>query len=470
MDRSEDGESFRMRKLEEIADDLKGKKVLFLGQTRTMSDEDIALFLDQVGAERAESMEDEGIGLVVLGRLINPVEEAWSDEQERKGVPVVSLEALERHYVATIDPDTLLGSLALFANRERILNLLHNKTLPDDLFCEILRHYDWQGLGPFETDENRDVAGSIVSRFYPEVEKNHNIQYSPVGPFLVAASADNPKLLEAMSEIPDYEITQRNQDVWMPRTLHESLLINPRLPVKVLDKFLAIKDLRKEGFVAAHPNLPEAHQKRLMERNECWIHEGLAKNPNLTHELHDALLRSENPKVRHAFLQGQRLSDDVVDAAMKGEEGDRRSLGSNEKLSAEQAMRLARSDDDVVLVALAANEALSPEVYEMLETTKRPEVLRALAANPAVPPEMLGCLTRVRDKEIYVNLAANPATPIGHLRNFAKIKDKDIAKALASNPSTPIEILLSYQMDSELNQILKRNEAFGEYIKQNLGM
>ena len=459
-----------MRRLEAVAGNLAGRKVLFLGQTRTMSDEDIALFLQQMGADRAESMEDDGIGLVVLGRLINPIEEAWSDEREKEGVPVVALEELERHYAATIDPETLLGSLALFANRERILNLLHNKALPDELFCDILRHYDWQGLGPFETDENRDVAGTIVARFYPEIEKNHNIQYSPVGPFLVAASSENEKLLEAMSEIPDYEITQRSQDVWMPRTLHESLLINPHLPVRVLERFLATKDLRKEGFVAAHPNLPAQRQERLMERSECWIHEGLARNPNLSAKLHDALLGSDNPKVRHAFLRSQRLGDAIVEEAMRGDEGDRRALGSNERLSEEQAMRLARSGDEVLQRALAANESLSGDVYEALEATKRPEVLRALAANPAVPPEMLGRLTRVRDKELFANLAANPATPASHLRNFAKIKDKAIAKALASNPATPIEILLGYQMDSELNQILKRNEAFGEYIKQNLGM
>ena len=459
-----------MSRLEKIVDQLAGKKVLFLGQTRTMSEEDIALFLDQIGAKRAQSMEDEGIGLVVLGRLLNPVEEAWSDEREKEGVPAVPLGELERYYAASIDPETLLGSLALFANQERILNLLHNKALPDDLFCDLLRHYDWEGLGPFESDENRDVAGSIVARFYPEIEKNHNIQYSPVGPFLVAASSDNAKLLSAMSEIPDYEITQRSRDAWMPRSLHESLLINPRLPIEVLERFLASKDLRKEGFAAAHPNLPDAWQKKLMERSEGWILEGLARNPNLSPKLHEELLRSENPAVRRAFLQSQRLDDATIEEAMQGDEGDRWALGSNESLTEDQAMRLAQSGDEVLQKALAANASLGLELYEALEATKRPEVLRALAANPAVAPEILGRLTRMRDKTLYLNLAANPATPVSHLRNFAKIKDKDIAKALASNPSTPIEILLGYQMDSELNQILRRNEAFGEYIKQNLGM
>ena len=460
-----------MKSLEEIVPELAGKKVLFLGQTRTMSDEDIALFLDQAKAGRAAGEEDGPIGLIVLGRLVNPIEEAFADAKYKEGVPVVELAKLERYYAAHIDPDALLGSLALFPNRERIINLLHNTAIGDDLFCEILRFYDWQAEGPFENDENRDVAGTLVARFYPEIEKNHNIQYSPVGPFLVAAQSDNAKLLEAMAAIPDYEVTQRSQDAWMPRTLHEALLINPSLPMEVLQKFLQTKDLRKEGFAAAHPNLPEKEQLGLAKRDECWIHEGLARNPNLSETLHEKLMESPTPNVRHAFLRSQKLLSETVGAVLaKGDEAELAALGANERLEEETAKRLAESGHETLMTALAANESLASDVYETLEKSRNPEVLRKLAANPAVPPAMLERLTRVRDKALYLALAANPAMPEKHLRNFAKIKDRDIHKALAANPATPIEILLGYQTDGELNQILKRNEAFGAYIKQNLGM
>jgi len=456
--------------LAQIMESVRGKKILFLGQTRTMSEEDIELFLDQVGAQKATDETDEPIALIVQGRLINPHEEAYCDEKEKAGTPVVSLEALEKYYASHIDPDALLGSLKLFANRERIINLLHNHAISDDLFCEILKLYDWEDQGPFESDENRDVAGTLVARFYPDIERNHNIQYSPVGPFLVAAQSDHIHLLEAMALIPDYEITQRSQDVWMPRTLHESLLINPYLPAELLEHFWQSGDLRKQGFVAMHPNLPESKQHELIQAKECWIHEGLARNPNLLKELHQAFLTSDNAMVKYAFLQTQPLSWETIETLVK--EGDEKSLeaiGANPHLDEETAMRLIGLGNETLLGALAANPSLTEPVYEAIEATKNVSVLRKLAANPSAPSKLLERLTRIRDKEVYIALASNPSTPQSHLKNFSKIRDLDIRKALASNPSTPIEILLSYQTDADLANILKRNEAFGEYIKQNIG-
>ncbi len=458
-------------KLETLLPELAGKRVLFLGKGKRMSDEDIALFLDQVGAERASEEEDPDLGLVVLGRLLNPLEEAYSDRKAREGVPVVTLEELERHYAATIDPEALVGSLALFANRERIIDLLGNSAISDDLFCRILRFYDWQGEGPFENDENRDVAGRVVARFYPDIEKNHNIQYSPVGPFLVAAHSSDPRLLEAMAEIPDYEVSQRSTDEWMPRRLHESLLINPALPEEVLERFGREGDLRKVGFVAAHPNLGESGQRKLAGRSEAWIDEGLARNPNLSPTLRAKIGSSGDPRVRSAFLEHQRVCGETIDAVVrKGEERELEALGANRYLEEETALMLARREEPALLRALAGNESLSQAVYRVLEAGKRADVLRVLAANPAVEPALLERLTRIRDKEVYRALAANPSMPESHLRNFARIKDRDIRMALAGNPSTPIEILLGYQTDGELSRILKRNEAFGEYIRRNLGM
>ncbi len=457
--------------MEEALASIAGKRVLFLGKSRTMSEEDIELFLDRVGAERAQSTEQEGIGMIVLGRLVNPVEEAWSDERERAGIPVVTLEALEAWYATHIDAESLIASLTLFPNRERMINLLHNPAIHDDLFCEILKRYDWEGLGPYESDENRDVAGSVVARFYPEIEKNHNIQYSPVGLFLVAAQAEHPALLEALAQVPDYEITQRSRDAWMPRTLHESLLLNPKLPAPLLERFIASADPRKGGFAAAHPALEERMQRKLLESDERRSWEGLARNPALSDAVREALLEKKDAQVRRAVYAEQPLTPGDVEKAL--EEGDEAllcALAANVRLDGEAYRLLLESGESQVLETLAANEALPLSLYETLEKGRRPEVLRALAANLSLPEAMIERLTRVRDKEVYIALAGNPSTPRRLLLNFSKIREREIHKALASNPATPIEILLSYQTDGELNQILKRNEAFGEYIRQNLGM
>jgi hypothetical protein len=447
-----------------------GKKILFLGKTKTMSEEDIDLFLDQVGAKRAADERDEPIAMIVLGRLVNPVESEYADTKEKEGFPVVELERLENYYAGHIDRDALLGSLKLFSNRARIINLLHNRAIEDSLYCELLKLYDWEGKGPFETDENRDVAGTMVARFYPDIERNHNIQYSPVGPFLVAAQSGFFPLLEAMAQIPDYEITQRSQDVWMPRTLHEALLLNPSLPARVVEGFWESGNLRKMGFAARHPNFSEPMQKKALERSECWIHEGVARNENLSKDLFERLMKSDNAIVKNAFLQSQPLAKAMVLEALAEADAKRvAAIGSNRHLDEETLEAFLASEDETLLSALASNEALQPPIYERLEKMGSVTVKRSLAGNPSVPSEILERLTRVRDKAIFVALAANPSTPQRQLENFSKIRDKEIMEALASNSSTPIEILLGYQTNADLANILKRNEAFGDYIKQNIG-
>ncbi|MCF6200825.1 MAG: hypothetical protein L3J42_01650 [Hydrogenimonas sp.] len=449
--------------------DLNGKRVLLYGKNRTLSSEDMELFLDSVGATLAKDESDEDIGLVIRGRLMNPVEESLCDEMERKGVSVVDIETLENHYASTIDKDVLLGSLKIFRNRERIIKLLHNRSISDDLFCEILKLYDWEGKGPFESDENRDIAGTMVARFYKDIERNHNIEFSPVGPFLVAAESENVSLLEAIYMIPDYEITQRSKDYWMPSTLHEALLVNPNLPKSIVESFAKGDNERKLSFAAAHPNLSEGMQRELAATKIEKALEGLAKNRSLTKDLYDLFYESEDEKIKCTLLKYQPLAHSIFSELKSYSKESKRAIGGNIHLKEEDALKLFESGDIDVIEAMAKNEALTATLYEKIESTGQKELLKLLAANPSVEGKLLRRLLKIRDKELYIAIAANPSTPKEVLSNFSKIKDRDIAAALASNPSTPIEILLGYQMDAELSNILKRNEAFGDYIKESIG-
>ncbi len=455
--------------MEEIVPSLRGRKILLFGRNKPISEEDMSLFLESAGASLADDESEDGIALVVKGRLMNPVEESICDDFEKSGIPVVEIEAIESYYASTIDRDMLLGSLKIFRNKERIINLLHNDSIDDNLFCEILKLYDWGGKAPFESDENRDVAGSMVSRFYKDIERNHNIEFSPVGPFLVAAESDKKALLEAIAMIPDYEITQRSGDYWMPATLHEALLVNGNIPTDILENFARSGDERKVAFAAAHPLLSEETQKYLFSKDEKRILEGLAKNPSLSKNLYETLFEKEDSDVRCMVLKYQPLPASIFSQLHELDDSGKRSVGANIHLDEESAMRLFDAQEEEILKSLASNENLSSSIYEKIESTGDRDLLRILAANPSVEGSILKRLLRIRDKELYRALAANPSTPKEILENFSKIRDKDIAAALASNPSTPIEILLGYQMDAELSNILKRNEAFGDYIKENIG-
>ncbi|BBG66678.1 leucine rich repeat variant [Hydrogenimonas sp.] len=455
--------------IERLVEAARGKKILFVGRSNRMGDDDIELFLDQAGAQRAEDEKDAPLGMVVTGRLLNPIEEQMCDDLARNGIAVTDIGKIEEYYAAKIDREALIGSLKLFRNRERIINLLHNPHIGDDLFCEILKLYDWEGRGPFEGDENRDVAGTIVARFYPEIERNHNIQYSPVGPFLVAAQCENRMLLEAMILIPDYEITQRSGDMWLPATLHEALLVNPNLPVETLLRFCDSDEERKRAFAAMHPSLPHSVQERLAESSTAAVLEGLARNPSLSGSLREKLRNSEHRSVRIAFLSHQPVEESILENIESMDEESCRAVGRNGRLSEETALGMVRAGKRALQEELASNTSLTGPVYEALFGLQNPEIRRRLASNESVPVEILERLVRIREKEIFVALASNPSMPERYLRSFSKIRERDVAAALASNPSTPIEILLGYQTDAELSNILKRNEAFSDYIRRNIG-
>lgn len=217
-----------------------------------------------------------------------------------------------------------------------------------------------------------------------------------------------------------------------------------------------------------HPALSANRQRQFAESGSRQILEGLARNMSLLDELYERLLESEYGEVRLAFLAHQPPGS-ILERLDELDEESQRAVGRNVRLDEDSAPKLVKSGLKPILEEMASNETLTDAVYRELYDLDDLCIRRRLAANRSVCGEILQSMTRIRDKEVFVALASNPSMPENHLQNFSKIRDRDVMAALASNPSTPIEILLGYQTDAELSNILKRNEAFTEYIKRNIG-
>lgn len=444
-----------------------GGNAYLYGRTKKLSPEDIDLFFEQVGMGIAETLDD-SVTLIVRGRLMNPIEEEEADEAERNGMQSIEIAELEAAFAAQVDADSLLGSLKLFADQERIVNLLHNEALPDDLFCAILGLFDWQEKAPFEIDANRDISACIINRFYEDAKRNHNIAHASVGLALVAAQAENPKILSILARMPDMELSKRSMDVWTPRTLHEALLINPHLAAEDVVRFAKSDDLRLQGFAAAHGNLPLSWQEKLSQSRACWVHEGLSCNPALSPSLTGILLASDNPKVRASTLEHQPLpAETVLPLVTQLNATEAAALGRNLCLGQALYAELIAMGNIVLNAALAGNEKLSKACLKQLGAVQDRTVEKRLACNPNVDRETLEKFYKT--VELHESLAANPSLPEPMARALFSEGRETVLRFLAANPATPLDLLQQLQIYPHLHEIVKRNPTFGRNIQRNIG-
>ena len=69
-----------------------------------------------------------------------------------------------------------------------------------------------------------------------------------------------------------------------------------------------------------------------------------------------------------------------------------------------------------------------------------------------------------------MSLANNTACKKSVLSELSLLNDKYINEALCANISTPINILLQYQYDGGLKNIISNNDSFREFTRKMVGM
>jgi len=229
---------------------LRQQRIVLFGAPRAFSREEFDRLLKSADIRLAGEYDDD-VAAVIEGRLINPIEQDSLDRlyETRKVVPV-SIDAFEKALCSQLDPDRIMMSLRLARDRERLRAFLQNPHIDDAFFLKLLGMYDWGNEGFFDTDENRDVTAALIGRFYENLERNHNVQYSTLGLMHLIGQNRHPELIRILGMLPPLRRAVSTQDRQL-RAILEALASHPDTDEATLKHFVRQGDDTLRALVAA---------------------------------------------------------------------------------------------------------------------------------------------------------------------------------------------------------------------------
>lgn len=401
--------------------------ILLLGKPRSLSRDEFEKLLKLHGMQCVDRFE-EGIALIVEGRMMNPYEQSESARlYEEYDAPIVAIDPLEEWLCRSIEPNRLLMSLKLSRDQDRLVAFLQNPYITDELYFKLLALYDWQKEGLFDNDRNRDVTASIIGRFYRDLDRNHNVQYAMSGLAHLIERYGTGELISAIAALsPIAKELNDPQDRSLGGVL-DAMALHDETPGEVLRKLLPT---RAELLARREPLVLEEELIALGTVDEI-----VSQNPTLSLSGIEKLMgRFASQIARYARL------DTNLFERLLGENG----------------------------MALAANPTLDISMQETLMGRDDEALKNALASNPSLDPKFAEALMQVG--HFGIALASNPSLSSENLTKLYESNDAEIHAHLAANPSTPVELLYQLALDRRFERSVKTNPAFGKHIQtHNIG-
>ncbi len=414
--------------------------------------EELQKFVEKKGFNFATNYENQDIALVVLSSLITPYEEELSYELYDKKIPDCSLAEFESFFAKTLKPNSLLMSLKLSKNQERLIAFLKSKAIDDELFLKLIKLYDWGGAGIFESDENRDIALAFINRFFTRrLHFNHNdIAHSPATLLDIALTSSNVAALKALFTMPNHTINIKELDGMKPKSIKEALALNSALDEELRKLLLNLRDERVDNFLSLNPTLTPMQQELLFQRGSKQTKINLSKNQNLDKELFKKLLQ-EDEEIVQTLLFSQEITLDIFELL----DSKYYPILAQSSTIAAIKDRLLGYSKEIDLI-LASNALLKKEELEKLYKQYQDEAILALSKNPHTPKELLEKFYNLKDKTIILHLASNPNTPEYIIDELYNKNSYEINKALAKNPALKDEYIEFFKLDNELITIMSQ--------------
>lgn len=451
-------------KIEEIIEQNQNGTVLFLGRVTNFTAEELSNFLEAQGMNYADKYVGQEVALVVLSTMMTPLEEDSSYALYDAKVPEVRLAQFEEYYTTHIKPNTLMMSLKLSNDQERLKRLLKNGAFSDEVYLKLFKMYDWGEDGVYDNDDNRDTTISFVERFYrPDSFRDPAMVYSPITLSNIARDAKSADILDAMLSMPNHEIKQSRKEDIRPKNLREIVALNPNIARENIRYLLSFNDNRINGFLACNDSIGSDVQALIFEKADEVTKLMLTQNNSLADEFFTALLQSDSQIVK-SLLTFQKLTESRVQSILEANlpETVLVYLGENQQLEemTEKLMGLNKTLD----LKLASNKQLTTEQLTALYEKYGDEFALELSKNPNLESRLLEKFYTKGDEELVVNIASNPATPQAILDALVE-KNQDIFnRALALNPSTKLIYLEQFALDSELRMLMRQNQTYIESI------
>ena len=440
-------------------DALKNHPIKLFGKSRALSKDEFEKQLLQHDITLQECVNSE-TALIIEGRMLNPIEQLELDRlYENSEVKQISVNLLEQWLCEQIKDDTLLMSLKLSSDRERLMGFLQNSLITDALFLKLLKLYDWQGEGFFESDDNRDITAALISRFYENIERNHNVQYANMGIMHLLHQSSDQELLETIALLEPLQLALKNGCDNSTQKILSTIAVDENTTTKVLKQWLKKGNADIQVLIALRDDLSLQMQQYLINLKRSIINETLSLNQHIDHNIALTLISAYPDNIAKHIKLDEVLFEQLSEKYVV-------SLAGNESLSVAMQKRLMEFQERVRVI-LAENSAIDTSVFEALLETKEPAVIRALLSNKQMRSELIEQLYEA-DAELFAEaIASSEKTPLKILEALAASNDVSVLMALAKNRATPIEILYQFQLDSRLARAVKENESFGKHIQRN---
>ncbi len=457
-----------MSKIAKIIENNPHKTILFLGRITNFTPQELSHFIEDQGMKYADKYAGQNdIALLVLSSMLTPLEEQSSYDLYDLGISDVSLTQFEAYYTQYIKPNTLLMSLKLSNDQERLRRLLQNEAFSDEVYLKLFKMVDWAGEGIHENDNNRDMSISFVKRFYrPNGFRDPAMIYAPTTVMNIAQESSDPTVLDAILTMPNHEIKVSRYETHRPKNLRETVAFNEAISPESITRLMAYQDPTVDYFLSANASLGDLEQERLYARASDESKLMLAHNSNLSDKLFEKLLH-ERDEVIKTLLSYQKISEYRLNLIK--ESPFIAYVGQNSKI-AEIITSLIALEHKELDLQLASNASVSLELLEQLYEKYGKSIAPALAQNSNLSEELFYTFYQSKNAEVIEALAINRATPQEILSELCERKDRDLNRLLASNPSVDIKYLREFQLDTSLIRILADNETYGKNILQGLGI
>lgn len=445
--------------------ELQDKSILLFGKSRAFSMDEFESQVKFHGIKLVNEFCDD-VALVIDGKMMTPYEQKDSErlyEKHFKVLDFVSIDTFEKELSRYIDADTLLMSLKLSHDKERLKSFLQNTMIEDELFFKLLKMYSWGGEDFFENDDNRDVSAALILRFYQNIERNHNVQYATSGLTHLVIQTNREELIEAISQLEPLQKSFEGNKKSANYGILSSIAAHLSTPKSVLKSFIKKSDSYIKTLIAMRRHCEEDLQEILYGSMSDEVHEALSYNFSLSKSVVNKFLESK--KYIKNIARYIKLDNELFELLLEEYPA---SLALNESLSFDMQKRLLVLHVQDVMLHLALNSNLDSRLVGKLLSADSDDIRFAIYENAATPKESLE--EAYKDDKNHLYLANNNNTPSHILEALAKSQNIEILKALAKNENTPIELLYQFQLDSRLARAVKENPAFGRYIQQeNIG-
>ncbi len=445
-------------------DDLKNQTILLLGKTRALEKQEFLSQLKHHHINCVTELNDE-VSYIIEGHMLNPLEQDDIEAfHKNKRAPFIHVSKLEKALCEEIDSTKLHMSLKLSSDEERLLAFIKNQFITDELFLRLISLHDWKNENFFENDENRDVTAALISRFYADIEKNHNVQYATTGLLHLILQSENSELIEIISNLQPIKKALKDKEIENGTfKILQVIALHPSSPEAVIKMYIKNANEVLKAQIATREDLSPNFQEVLYKEGSELINTTLAKNITLDTSIAIQMLEAgfQSESIAKTVPLNQELFEKFKTVYPE-------LLALNSSLSTSMVNALFSLNDTATLAALAKNEEIDRLVYLKLYNLDNNEVYASLAQNGKLPPTLLQELFQ---KDMFnVELAGNPSTSAGILQKLSLLEDEDVLTALAKNTSTPVEILCQLQLDRRYDRYVKENESFGKHITQdNIG-